>query len=90
MTVLGDPADEAALWSPVEHQRVEWYGAAARSWDRLGAYRIRHALPAGPPGLADPLDPRVPDRRGVYLAGVHTVQASIEGAIRSGRSAAEA
>ena len=93
VTVLagpGDAVDENELWSSVERQLAEWYGPAARSWERLRAYRIRHALPATAPGVADPLDPRVPGRPGVYLAGDHTVQASIEGALRSGRQAADA
>lgn len=90
VTVLGDVQDEAGLWSSVERQLVEWYGLAARSWERLAAYGIQHALPARPPGLGDPLDPRVAGRPGVYLAGDHTTQGSIEGALRSGRRAAEA
>lgn len=90
VTVLGDAADESALWSTVERQLVEWYGSIARSWARLRAYRIGHALPAGPPGLSDPREPRLDGRPGVYLAGDHTAQASIEGAFRSGRRAAEA
>ena len=90
VTVLDTPDDERALWSAVESQLRAWYGPQVAGWSRLRAYTIDHALPADPPGLQDPASPRLPGRSRTYLAGDHTDQPSIEGALRSGRRAAEA
>lgn len=62
--------------------------ADTRRWDHLATYPIPYALPA----MNVPLDVRRPVRvsDGIYVAGDHRDTASIQGALVSGRRAAEA
>jgi predicted NAD/FAD-dependent oxidoreductase len=63
------------------------YGPAARTWDLLATYRVPHALPAMT--APHPLRRRV-RLRGVYVCGDHRDTSSIQGALVSGRRAADA
>jgi len=90
-TLLGDaPWQEQELLRRVRCQLAGWFGAPVDAWRHLATYRIHHAQPAQPPGYraARPDSPRL--RRGVYLAGDWLTDASINGALLSGRRAAEA
>ena len=53
-------------------------------------YRIRHALPSQPVGVLEPWERPVKLRAGLYVCGDHRDNASINGAMVSGRRAAEA
>jgi phytoene dehydrogenase-like protein len=88
VTVLGTHGG-TELAAAVETQLRAWYGAVVETWEPLGTYAIGHALPAATPGL-EAGSPTLPGRDRVFVAGDHTVQPSIEGALRSGRWAAEA
>jgi phytoene dehydrogenase-like protein len=70
-------------------QMERWFGGAVKSWEHLKTYRIPHALPAHPPGSLG--DWAEPDARadGIVVAGDHTRFGSIQGALRSGRLAAQ-
>ena len=86
-TVIGDVGD---VEEHVRQQMRAWYGHAVDGWQHLKTYRIPYALPGK---RADQLDnlhrsPRVAG--GVYLCGDHCDTASINGALCSGRRAAEA
>jgi protoporphyrinogen oxidase len=85
VSVLADDADEDAVRS----QLREWYGKPARAWSLLRIYRIARALPAQPRGWLEP--PRRPVRLDEtrWVAGDHRDDASIQGAMVSGRRAAE-
>ena len=68
-------------------QLAQWFGPAVWKWRLLRTYRIPHAqpdpsvaLPRRPPAVAPNL----------FVCGDHCVHASIEGAMLSGRKAAEA
>jgi protoporphyrinogen oxidase len=94
-TVLGGGArgvgpDDAELETAVHRQLTDWFGNQVDLWERLGVYRIPHALPAQLPGFRArrELGPQVGD--GLYVAGDWLENASIEGALLSGRRAAEA
>ncbi len=65
-----------------------WFGAAATKWEVLGGYPIAHALPLCPHVEWQHCFPRVAD--GVYVCGDYREQPSIQGALASGRRAAEA
>jgi len=71
-------------------QMKSWFGPVARSWRFLKSYRIPHAQPQQHPGALDPPQRPVRVRPGIYVAGDHRDNASINGAMLSGRRAAEA
>ena len=91
VTVLGIPAEaDAELQTEVIDQLVDWHGEAVRNWRHLRTYRIPYALPSqAAPALAEPHRP-VRCGEGLYVCGDHRDNASIEGAMLSGRRAAEA
>lgn len=89
VTVLGMPPAEG-LERAVREQLTAWYGAEVRGWRHLRTYRIPYALPRqAPPALSVPQRP-VRWQPGLYVCGDHRETASIEGAMLSGRRAAEA
>jgi predicted NAD/FAD-dependent oxidoreductase len=72
----------------VRRQLATWYGSQVDAWHHLRTYRIPHAQPA----QSAPFDPSQPvtTRSGLFVAGDHRATASINGALESGRLAAEA
>jgi hypothetical protein len=90
VTVIGDgDADEATLEPKVRDQLRSWFGETTERWRHLHTYRIDRALP----------DQSAPDftrtarpvrSGGLYVCGDHLADASINGAMASGRAAAEA
>lgn len=91
VTLLGDPpeADEH-LEALVQTELAGWFGPSARAWRPLRTQRVRAALPAQPPGVLEPAERPVRLAAGLYVCGDHRDQGSINGALRSGRRAAEA
>ena len=86
MTML----DETGLQAEVRDQLAGWFGPAVNRWRHLRTYRIPYALPRQvPPALSMPERP-VRWQPGVYVCGDHRDNASIQGAMVSGRRAAEA
>jgi glycine/D-amino acid oxidase-like deaminating enzyme len=89
-TVLGGggDGDGAQLEAAVRTQLQTVYGADTRGWELLTVHAIPHALTAMNP----PLDPRRPVELddGLLIAGDHRDTASIQGALVSGRRAADA
>jgi phytoene dehydrogenase-like protein len=71
-------------------QMKNWFGPVARSWRFLKSYRIPHAQPQQYPGALEPPQRPVRVRPGIYVTGDHRENASINGAMLSGRRAAEA
>ncbi len=65
-----------------------WFGSTVDDWRHLRSYPIPHALPAFPVGAL----PERPARltAGLYACGDHRGQPSLNGALASGRRAAEA
>jgi hypothetical protein len=76
--------DEASVRTHLE----ALYGTRTSDWTRVGAYAIPYALPA----MLPPLDIRKPVDLGdgLFVAGDHRDTASIQGAMVSGRRAADA
>ena len=90
-SVLGmQQLTEQQLGGFIIAQMKNWFGPVARSWRYLKSYRIPHAQPQQFPGSLEPAQRPVRIRPGVYLCGDHRDNASIEGAMVSGRRAAEA
>jgi protoporphyrinogen oxidase len=72
----------------VDRQLRGWFGSVVAEWRHLRSYRIPRALPAYPVGswLAQPARLAV----GLYACGDHREHPSLNGALASGRRAAEA
>ena len=89
-TVLGTPDQgDADLEKDVRQHLTQWFGSDVNHWQHLRTYRIKHALPSqGPPALSPP-ERTVRLRNGLYVCGDHRDNASIQGAMVSGRRAAE-
>jgi phytoene dehydrogenase-like protein len=71
-------------------QMKNWFGKVASTWQFVRSYRIMHAQPQQFPGALEPPQRPVRVRPGVYVCGDHRDNASIQGALASGRRAAEA
>ena len=85
VTVLGaGPVDVEALRAEIGR----WFGDEVRRWRLLRTLRIPNALPTFLP----PTVPAKPAtvRPGLYVAGDHRATPSLQGALESGRRAAEA
>jgi phytoene dehydrogenase-like protein len=80
--------------SPAEHAvRVhlrKWFGSAVDSWRLLRTYPIAHALPQQKHAEWEQAPVRLGGTGGVYMCGDYRETASIQGALASGRRAAEA
>lgn len=88
VTVVGNPSrDESVLRKMVLGQLKRWFGLVVQEWRLVALYRIEHALP-----VVFPMDRNKPPRirKDVYAAGDYMATPSIQGAMESGRLAAEA
>ncbi|MFD0279962.1 FAD-dependent oxidoreductase [Kitasatospora sp. NPDC127111] len=91
-TVLGrrsfDAGGPAALEPAVRARLAELYGTRTRGWQFLSVRHVPDAVPAMPP----PHNPRRPVRllAGLYVCGDHRDTSSAQGALVSGRRAAQA
>jgi predicted NAD/FAD-dependent oxidoreductase len=75
------------LASDVKKQLKDWYGNQVDNWNLIKHFRIKRALPVQkklPPAAYPELD------KGVFLCGDYLENASLNGAMASGRIAAEA
>lgn len=91
VTVLEEHAGAERLLQQVQDQLQAWYGPSATSWRHLRTYDIEYALPSqAPPALEPVQKPSVSVRDGVFLCGDYLDTASINGAMASGRRAAQA
>ncbi len=84
VTLVGEQPYDAAS---VRSQLINWYGQQAQSWTELAVYTIPHALPSQPARFRSADPPAVPSS--VILCGDHTTHASLQGALQSGRLAAQ-
>ncbi|MEM8679086.1 MAG: FAD-dependent oxidoreductase, partial [Planctomycetota bacterium] len=89
-TVLGVAADPTALVAEVREQLQSWFGPAVKQWQHLKTYSIPYALPNQQPPALDPVAKPSDVREGVFVCGDHCDTGSINGAMASGRRAAEA
>ena len=89
-TIIGSPeSGDASLDRDARAQLTEWFGAdAVRDWRLLRASRVGYALPRV--AARTSADAAVRLRDGLYACGDHLETPSINGALRSGRLAAEA
>ncbi|MBU6175447.1 MAG: FAD-dependent oxidoreductase, partial [Planctomycetes bacterium] len=90
VTVLGIPADLERVKREVWIQLEEWYGREVRDWGYIRHYSIPYALPDQTSPALIPAERPVRIRDGLYVCGDHRDNASIQGAMVSGRRVAEA
>ncbi|MGA5700176.1 NAD(P)/FAD-dependent oxidoreductase [Peterkaempfera bronchialis] len=90
-TVLGrrtfDGGGPAALEPLVRRRLAELYGTSTASWSFLTARHVEHAVPAMPPPHHFHRPVRVIG--GLYVCGDHRDTSSVQGALVSGRRAAQ-
>jgi phytoene dehydrogenase-like protein len=90
ISIIGVPdATDADVRRDVLEQMSMWFGPAVRRWRHLDTCRIPCALPAISNG-AERDDKRYRLGEGIYACGDYLETPSIDGAMRSGRLAAEA
>jgi phytoene dehydrogenase-like protein len=88
LIVASCPSLDAELPAAMRTQLTEWFGPAAEGWRELRVDRIEQAQPRQLPG--HDARPRLRTDDGVWLAGDHRRDASINGALGSGRAVATA
>ena len=79
---------DSELLDAVRHQLREWWGSTVDGWQHLSTIRIAHGHPDQRAGSS--LKRRVRLGGGKYVCGDHRDTASIQGALYSGRRAANA
>lgn len=89
VTTLGIAREDEGLESKVREQLRDWFGTSVNQWRRLRTYRIPYALPAQIPPALSPVAKPARRNDGVFVCGDYLDTASIQGAMLSGRRAAE-
>jgi predicted NAD/FAD-dependent oxidoreductase len=88
VSMIGIPElDDLALSRRVLEELGGWFGAGVAAWDLLRVYRIAHALPVLTPEASSMPNPTLVG--GVFVCGDYREDPSINGALISGRKAAE-
>jgi predicted NAD/FAD-dependent oxidoreductase len=90
LTCLGEHENQELLKGKVRLQLMAWFGSSVDSWEHLRSYTIPYALPNQNPPALQVLEKPSLVREGVYVCGDYCDTASINGAMASGRRAAEA
>ena len=89
VSVIGVPdMDDDALCAALKEELVGWFGESARAWTHLRTYRVPFAQPNQTTPTALDRDARLGG--GLYVCGDHRSPATFDGAMMSGRKAAEA
>jgi protoporphyrinogen oxidase len=91
VTVLGDPFEtEAIADKELKSELNQWFKGDVSLWRFLKMYRIAQAVPDQSPPALNRAERAVKFRPGMYLCGDHRDNNTINGAMVSGRRAAEA
>lgn len=84
-----DAADPETFAGAARSQMTRWFGEEVAGWRHLRTYHIPHALPEHPGGSFEPGDHVESPCPGMIVAGDHVGFGSLQGALKSGRLAAE-
>ena len=90
VTVLDYHSGQEAPIDQIRAQLTDWFGQTVADWRHLKTYNIQYALPAQSPPALQPVAKRTQVHEGVFVCGDHCDTGSINGAMASGRRAAEA
>lgn len=86
VSIIGAPRmEDETLSSRIICELRGWFGAVVDDWRLLRVYRIRNALPR----IRTQTKPSMDNSAGVIICGDHMQDPSINGALLSGRKAAE-
>lgn len=88
ISLVGDKCN--ATESEVRSQLASWFGDSSQRWDLLRRYDLEHALPAQPAGFHGCSESSIhitSDQ--IVCCGDYVSDASVNGALKSGREAAE-
>ena len=88
LVAISSPHVEATLVDAMRTQARTWFGPVVDHWEVLRVDEILRAQPRQLPGFDAHAPLRLPS--GVWICGDHRRDASINGALRSGRAAAKA
>lgn len=93
-SVIGEAPTEgvalAKLDEAVRAQMRKWFGPVVNSWSMLAAYPLPRALPQQQHAEWEQSPVRLGGTGGIYMCGDYRETASIQGALASGRRAAQA
>lgn len=90
-TVVGNPStSDGDLVESIRHQAGEWFGSQVAAWRLLRVCRVPYALPDQTPPHYGTVEKSTRARQRVFVCGDRYDTASINGAMRSGKRAAEA
>ncbi|APZ91827.1 NAD(P)/FAD-dependent oxidoreductase [Fuerstiella marisgermanici] len=89
-TVLNAATTDSTLHKAVADDLRSWFGSVVDSWKHLRTYNIPYALPNQTSPAFEPLVQPAKLRDNVYICGDYRSNGSINGAMESGRLAAEA
>ena len=88
-TVLNTTSDRSASPEVVKTEMREWFGASVDAWHHLRTYSIPYALPNYTTPAFNPPTKASAVRNNVFVCGDYRTNGSINGAMQSGRLAAE-
>ena len=83
------PHTEMAIEQDVRGQLNEWFGSQVNHWRNLQTSIIQEAQPTQEPPTSSPYSSRSRLTKGVFICGDYRSTATIDGALLSGRRAAE-
>lgn len=89
VTVLENDQAEATLVPIVLDELQNWFGSQVNSWTHLRSYNLPYALPNQSVAARQQQTNSALRREGVWICGDHCTNGSINGALQSGRIAAE-
>lgn len=88
--VVGVPdIEDDELDAGAKGQLASWFDEQVREWALLRVDRIPHALPRQTPGVLEPAAREFVTDAGIVVCGDHLANTSLNGAMESGRRAAE-
>ena len=90
VSVINPATDLESTEQAVREQLSGWYGSAVEGWRLLRTYDLPLALPRQSVGAEAPGQRPVKVDSGLFVCGDHREHSSLQGALRSGRRAAEA
>jgi phytoene dehydrogenase-like protein len=84
-----DDSSKKDLATGVRQQLREWFGSPVEDWQPIRTYHITAAQPVQVPPFPNPFTRQTPVQDGVFVCGYFNATGTIDGALFSGRRAAE-